>query len=441
MKALKSVFSAMCALLLAFSLTAGLSSCAGDDDDDEGSSYSSVTLTFYGNGGTTYSGESYRTVPTYSDTPYYFSNASSYFSYTGYTLLGWSKTRKTASSDLSVSDCDYKAGDSVTFTSDITLYAVWKSASSAKITLNFYANGGKYNGTSSLTGLTPDATATVTEGEYYSFTETSAKFTRTGYTLLGWANTKTATEAKVAYNGSSVFSSENGSTISLYAVWKLNETEEEAAKVTVKLYGNGGLCNGSTTSSLFAAATFEAEVGKAYSMASESAKFTRTGYTLLGWSTTQKTPSSTLTSSDCDVTASGTTTFSVTDGSTISLYAVWKIDSSSSGSGSSGTLKDDTISVPASKYLSTSFSLNKTATITVSMSCDNVMYYYLVDAENFELFKNGGSFKYYSTVSGEKVKSVSGSVTLAAGSYYYICENKNVISAKDVTRKITYVAN
>ena len=122
---------------------------------------------------------------------------------------------------------------------------MWKSASSAQITLNFYANGGKYNGTSSLTGLTPDATATVTEGEYYSFTETSAKFTREGYTLLGWANTKTATEAKVAYNGSSVFSSENGSTISLYAVWKLDETEEEAAKVTVKLYGNGGLYEGS----------------------------------------------------------------------------------------------------------------------------------------------------------------------------------------------------
>ena len=337
MKALKSVFSAMCALLLAFSLTAGLSSCAGDDDDDEGSSYSSVTLTFIGNGGTTYSGESYKTVTTDSNTRYYFSNASSYFSCTGYTLLGWSKTRKTASSDLSVSDCDYKSGDSVTFTSDITLYAVWKSASSAQITLNFYANGGKYNGTSSLLGLTPDATATVTEGEYYSFTETSAKFTREGYTLLGWANTKTATEAKVAYNGSSVFSSENGSTIS--------------------------------------------------------------------------------------------------------LYAVWKIDSSSSGSGSSGTLKDDTISVPANNYLYTSFTLNKNATITVSMSCDDVMYYYLVDDENFELLKNGESFKYYSAVSGEKVKSVSGSVTLAAGSYYYIFENKNILSAKDVTRKITYVAN
>ena len=434
MKALKSVFSAMCALLLAFSLTAGLSSCAGDDDDDEGRSYSSVTLTFYGNGGTTSSGESYKTVTTDSNTPYYFSNASSYFSYTGYTLLGWSKTRKTASSDLSVSDCDYKSGDSVTFTSDITLYAVWKPASSAQITLNFYANGGKYNGTSSLTGLTPDATATVTEGEYYSFTETSAKFTREGYTLLGWANTKTATEAKVAYNGSSVFSSENGSTISLYAVWKLD-------KVTVKLYGNGGLYNGSTTYSLVAAATFEAEVGKTYSMASESAKFTRTGYTLLGWSTTQKTPSSTLTSSDCDVTASSTTTFSGTDGSTISLYAVWKIASSSSGSGSSGTLEDDTISVAKSSYLYTSFTLNKIATLTVSMSCDDVMYYYLVDAENFELLKNGESFKYYSAVSGEKVKSVSGSVTLAAGSYYYICENKNILSAKDVTRKITYVAN
>ena len=90
---MKSVFSAMCALLLAFSLTAGLSSCAGDDDDDEGSSYSSVTLTFYGNGGTTYSGESYKTVTTDSNTPYYFSNASSYFTRDGYTLLGWANTK------------------------------------------------------------------------------------------------------------------------------------------------------------------------------------------------------------------------------------------------------------------------------------------------------------------------------------------------------------
>lgn len=110
----------------------------------------------------------------------------------------------------------------------------------------------------------------------------------------------------------------------------------------------------------------------------------------------------------------------------------------SSGGSSKQTIVNDTVSISALGYGYTRFTLNKTAKVSVDISCSGEkIYCYLMDAENFAKFAANQVFIYYSQLSREQVYSYTDSATIAAGTYYYVILNKNVVSPKTVTRKIT----
>jgi len=183
----------------------------------------------------------------------------------GYTFLGWS-TSSTATT------ASYTSGNTISLSSNTTLYAVWKKIT---YTLTYNANGGS-GAPSSQTGAT-------------SYTISSTVPTRSGYTFLGWSTSSSATTA--SYTSGNTISLSSNTT--LYAVWK---------KITYTLTYNANGGSGAPSS----------QTG-ATSYTISSTVPTRSGYTFLGWST-----------------SSTATTASYTSGSTISLssnttlYAVWK---------------------------------------------------------------------------------------------------------------------
>ena len=188
---------------------------------------------------------------------------------TGYTFLGWAAS-KTATS------AQYQPGGSYTANAAVTLYAVWKTND---YTVSYDANGG--------TGA--PAAQTKTHGT--ALTLSSTKPTRTGYTFLGWAASKTATSAQYQPGGSYTANA----AVTLYAVWKTND-------YTVSYDANGGTG---------APAAQTKTHGTALTLS--STKPTRTGYTFLGWAA-----SKTATSAQYQPGGSYTANAAVT------LYAVWK---------------------------------------------------------------------------------------------------------------------
>ena len=188
---------------------------------------------------------------------------------TGYTFLGWAAS-KTATS------AQYQPGGSYTANAAVTLYAVWKTND---YTVSYDANGG--------TG----APAAQTKKHGMALTLSSTKPTRTGYTFLGWAASKTATSAQYQPGGSYTANA----AVTLYAVWKTND-------YTVSYDANGGTG---------APAAQTKTHGTALTLS--STKPTRTGYTFLGWAA-----SKTATSAQYQPGGSYTANAAVT------LYAVWK---------------------------------------------------------------------------------------------------------------------
>ena len=188
---------------------------------------------------------------------------------TGYKFLGWAAS-KTATS------AQYQPGGSYTANAAVTLYAVWKEND---YKVSYDANGG--------TGA--PAAQTKTHGT--ALTLSSTKPTRTGYTFLGWAASKTATSAQYQPGGSYTANA----AVTLYAVWKTND-------YTVSYDANGGTG---------APAAQTKTHGTALTLS--STKPTRTGYTFLGWAA-----SKTATSAQYQPGGSYTANAAVT------LYAVWK---------------------------------------------------------------------------------------------------------------------
>ena len=114
----------------------------------------------------------------------------------GYNFLGWSKY-----SNSTVAD--YKSGDTITLTSNTTLYAVWEKQTSAKsYKLSFNANGGS-NAPEALTGA----------DEYIIPSKVPV---REGYIFLGWSKVKSSTTAKYMM-GETITLTAN---TTLYAVWE-----------------------------------------------------------------------------------------------------------------------------------------------------------------------------------------------------------------------------
>ena len=190
---------------------------------------------------------------------------------TGYSFLGWS-TSSTATS------ASYSAGGSFTTNANTTLYAVWSPNS---YTVSYSANGGS------------GAPSSQTKTYGVTLTLSSTKPTRTGYTFLGWSTSSTATSATYSAGGS--FTT-NAST-TLYAVWSPNT-------YTVSYNANGGSGAPSSQTKTYGV-----------TLTLSSTKPTRTGYTFKGWATSSTATSATYS-------AGG----SYTSNSSITLYAVWSIN-------------------------------------------------------------------------------------------------------------------
>lgn len=109
-----------------------------------------------------------------------------------YKFVGWA----TSSSSTSAK---YDAGDSVTLTSNLTLYAVWKQ-DVYKISYN--ANGGS------------GAPSPQTKTAGVNLTLSTTIPSRNGYTFAGWATSSTGS---VAYVAGSTYSKD--AEVTLYAVW------------------------------------------------------------------------------------------------------------------------------------------------------------------------------------------------------------------------------
>ncbi len=131
-----------------------------------------------------------------------------------YTFLGWS----TSATDTEV---EYMPGDSFTFESNVTLYAVWELN---RYTVSYDANGGSGAPSSDIkihgTALTLSTTVPI----------------RQGYTFLGWSTDDSATSA--TYQPGDTFTY-NDDTI-LYAVWRINSSGLVADSVNSAVISAGG---------------------------------------------------------------------------------------------------------------------------------------------------------------------------------------------------------
>ncbi len=202
-------------------------------------------------------------------------NASTFgLSRAGYTFAGWGTTSNGGTifsqSDTSLKPTDINS-DITNKSCSTTLYAIWKKIT---YTLSYNANGGS-GAPSAQSGNT-------------SYTVSSTKPTRSGYTFLGWSTSSSATSASYT-PGSTISISKN---TTLYAVWSKNT-------YTLSYNANGGSGAPSSQSG-----------NTSYTIS--NTKPTRSGYTFLGWSTSSSATSATY--------APGT---SIKISKNTTLYAVW----------------------------------------------------------------------------------------------------------------------
>lgn len=221
----------------------------------------SYTITFKPNGGTSgktttgkkYYGKTY-TIPS-SATP----------TRTGYTFVGWN-TSSTATT------YQYKANSSYTTNAAVTLYAIWKK----DITITYDSNGGTAGSKTSETATIYNATTSHT----FSLPSTSAqKPSKTGWELLGWNKSKTATSA--SYTSSITLSDSD----TLYAIWR--------KQLQIIYDSNGGSSINSTSTYIYNSAT-------SANLTVTTSQPTLSGYNFDGWYTsktggTKKEANSTLT--------------------------------------------------------------------------------------------------------------------------------------------------
>lgn len=136
--------------------------------------------------------------------------------------------------------------------------------------------------------------------EYYSTKSFELqKIYRNGYIFNGWYNNS-------SFTGSPITQINRGTTgdITLYAKW--------GGVIYNITYNGNGATSGSTASSSHV-------YGESKALTSNG--FSRTGYTFLGWSTNSSASSATYTNSQSVINLSSV------NGATITLYAIWKVNS------------------------------------------------------------------------------------------------------------------
>ena len=191
----------------------------------------------------------------------------------GYTFMGWG----TSATDTSA---DWSAGGTYNrnYAGNRTLYAIWRKT--IKITYN--ANGG---------GTAPSADSANIYNATTSRSVTMPSMTRTGYTLLGWSTSSSATSA--SYNVGTAYSFSNSAT--LYAVWKVNT-------FTVTYNANGGSGAPSNQTKTYGV-----------DLTLSSTKPTREGYKFVNWNTKPDGSGTSYSSGG-----------SYTSNSAVTLYAQWQ---------------------------------------------------------------------------------------------------------------------
>ena len=214
---------------------------------------------------------------------------------TGYDFLGWAKYPKSTAplwTDGANFVTSTAAGDT------LVLYAVWQLRAGEAYTLKFNANGG--SGTmADKTDCIPGVACTLPK----------CKFTNTGYVFEGWALTARAENAVYPDEGEFSRNAAAGSTLTLYAVWRLDASTTYA----VHFDGNGA------TSGLM-----DDQVGFVPGKGGRTLKpnrFANVGYVFLGWSKYPKATDPTWTDGAALVTSTPV-------GSRLVLYAVWRLDES-----------------------------------------------------------------------------------------------------------------
>ena len=196
------------------------------------------------------------------------------FTKAGYTFVGWSTSKNGA--------VEYTDGAIYTMgtNSSYTLYAVWGANQNTVI---FNSNGG--SGTMSQISVATGSSVVLTANS----------FTREGYRFKGWA---TSEDGSVRYTDGATYTMGTNSSYTLYAVW-------EANKNTVRFNSNGGsgtMSNLTITTDSSASLTVN--------------RFTKTGYTFVGWSTSENGA----------VEYTDGATYTMGTNSTYTLYAVWEIN-------------------------------------------------------------------------------------------------------------------
>ena len=185
----------------------------------------------------------------------------------GYSFLGWS-TSPTSTYP------QYYGGSQIYMNANITLYAVW---SPITYTLSYNANGGS------------GAPASQTVGANSYLTVSSTVPARQGYIFTGWSTNAGASSAQY-YAGNQIYMNSDKT---LYAVWT-------AQTYTITYNANGGTGAPSAQTVNAGAATLS------------NTRPTRSGYTFLGWATTQ-------TATAAQYQAGGQINIT----GNVTLYAVW----------------------------------------------------------------------------------------------------------------------
>lgn len=213
---------------------------------------------------------------------------------TGYRFVGWSSSSSATSGAAYIA---FKATsiDADNPTTGNNVYAIWQI--SPTVTLN--ANGGVFQDTRQSTRSIPNQTP----GDIFYFSSYSDLVTRDGYKVIGWSASSSATSP--TYERDGYVSIGSSATYVYYAVW-------QKTRVTITLYGNGGLWGGNLQKR-----TLTKNVGETVSFAEYGPNGTppllNAYHTLSGWST-----SATGTAAwDVD----GYVTVGATDAD---YYAIWK---------------------------------------------------------------------------------------------------------------------
>ena len=174
----------------------------------------------------------------------------------GYHFIGWSTFE--ILSAWTPNKVDYKDQATVSFTKDITLYAVWAQDT---FTITYNANDG------SSKPATKSQTITLNDLDSNSeFTLIPNTFTRGEYIFKGWGSSPSGTD--VGYKDGEKTSSITGD-VTLYAIWTT-----ETNQLVITFNANDGSENPATTTQEVDAHTW---------IKLNKNTFTRSGYKFIGW--------------------------------------------------------------------------------------------------------------------------------------------------------------